>query len=247
MLSAWIAVQPAPANLVLSLVATGRIDLSSPLRWRGHLRDEPAEFPWGISLNLGLDSVEFEGAGLDLAGGMRVTYSYMLARRRVAAPAILDNSQIGAFWAGREVLTPALAKLEAVARTRGIQVTHETRGQSFNLDGATGEVLWPAADTGDIETAAKNNDSVVIRLQFRNRIFFLPGDAETEAESAILSERANGSLVADVLKVGHHGSKNSTTSELLAAVHPKLAIISAGAENPYGHPSKELLERLDTA
>ncbi len=112
---------------------------------------------------MGLDSVEFEGAGLDLAGGMRVTYSSMLARRRVAAPAILDNSQIGAFWVGREVLTPALAKLEAVARTRGIQVTHETRGQSFNLDGATGEVLWPTADTGDIETAAKNNDSLGIR------------------------------------------------------------------------------------
>src|SRR2546430_14161910 len=49
-------------------------------------------------------------------------------------PAIFDNFQIGAFWVGREVLAPALAKLEAVARTRGIQVIHETRGQSFNLD-----------------------------------------------------------------------------------------------------------------
>ncbi len=50
-----------------------------------------------------------------------------------------------------------------------------------------------------------------------------------------------------MLKVAHHGSKNSTTSELLAAVHPKLAIVSAGAENPYGHPSKELLDRLHDA
>lgn len=86
-----------------------------------------------------------------------------------------------------------------------------------------------------------------MRLQFHGRSFFLPGDAETQAESSILSENADRRLDADVLKVGHHGSKNSTTPELLAAVHPKLAIISAGAENSYGHPSKELLDRLRDA
>ena len=86
-----------------------------------------------------------------------------------------------------------------------------------------------------------------MRLQFHGRSLFLPGDAETQAESAILSEGAGQPLDADVLKVGHHGSKNSTTPEFLAAIHPKLAIISAGAENPYGHPSKELLNRLRDA
>jgi hypothetical protein len=54
-------------------------------------------------------------------------------------------------------------------------------------------------------------------------------------------------LRAEVLKIGHHGSKNSTTSEFLAAVRPRLAIISVGADNPYGHPNAELLERLANA
>jgi competence protein ComEC len=49
------------------------------------------------------------------------------------------------------------------------------------------------------------------------------------------------------LKVGHHGSKNSTTPEFLAAMHPSVAVVSAGEDNPYGHPNQELLERLENA
>jgi competence protein ComEC len=75
----------------------------------------------------------------------------------------------------------------------------------------------------------------------------LPGDAEKQAEYQMLSENPPESLRADVLKIGHHGSKNSSTPELLAAVRPHLALISAGRENPYGHPSPELLQRLEDA
>ena len=60
-------------------------------------------------------------------------------------------------------------------------------------------------------------------------------------------EENSGGLHADVLKVGHHGSKNSTTQEFLDAVAPTIAIISSGEDNPYGHPSPELLERLETS
>lgn len=72
----------------------------------------------------------------------------------------------------------------------------------------------------------------------------MPGDAEKQVEREILSENSVETLHSDVLKIGHHGSKNSTTSELLAAVQPRLAITSAGEDNPYGHPSPEVLERL---
>ena len=72
----------------------------------------------------------------------------------------------------------------------------------------------------------------------------LPGDAEKQAEYAMLSETAAEKLHADVLKVGHHGSKNSTMPEFLKSVGPEIAIISAGEQNPYGHPSAEVLERL---
>jgi len=93
----------------------------------------------------------------------------------------------------------------------------------------------------------QNNDSLVFHIQYRHRSFLLPGDAEAQAEATILSENPQSELQSDLLKVGHHGSKNSTTPKFLAAVHPQLAIISAGEQNPYGHPSRELLERLQTA
>ena len=63
------------------------------------------------------------------------------------------------------------------------------------------------------------------------------------AERAMLSGPPDR-LHADILKIGHHGSKNSTTPDFLSAVHPSLAIISSGEDNPYGHPSPELLQRL---
>ena len=66
-------------------------------------------------------------------------------------------------------------------------------------------------------------------------------------EREILSENTAEKMHADVLKIGHHGSKNSTTLEFLAAVQPRLGIISAGEDNPYGHPSRESLERLENA
>lgn len=137
--------------------------------------------------------------------------------------------------------------MEFTARSRGIRIQHESRGEHFDWDGATGEILWPEPSSGDPAASAKNNDSVVIRLRYRDRSLLLSGDAEYQAESAILSEMATEALHSDVLKVGHHGSKNSTTLEFLAAVQPQLAIISAGAENPYGHPSPELLQRLTDA
>ena len=63
----------------------------------------------------------------------------------------------------------------------------------------------------------------------------------------MLSESNGQTMQSDVLKIGHHGSKNSTTPDFLAAVMPGLAIISAGEENPYGHPSPQLLDRLQQA
>ncbi|GAC1634119.1 MAG: DNA internalization-related competence protein ComEC/Rec2 [Candidatus Acidiferrum sp.] len=161
--------------------------------------------------------------------------------------AVLNNFRVGSLWIGREVQTPALAQLEAIAHANSVAIVHETRGQMFPWDGAEGEVLWPERDDGDPPAIAKNNDSLVFRLRFGKRTFLLPGDAEFQAESEILAENPEGALRADVLKIGHHGSKNSTTQEFLSAVRPQLAVISAGAENPYGHPSPQLLQRLADA
>ena len=160
--------------------------------------------------------------------------------------AILENFKVGRLWIGRDVLMPALARLESLAKNRNIPIEHELRGQSFNWDGVAGEFLWPETEpAGQIASAAKNDDSLVLRLIYRNRSILLPGDAEKQAEQAILAENAAKTLHSDVLKIGHHGGKNSTTTEFLAAVEPKIGIISVGQANPYGHPSPELLARLE--
>jgi competence protein ComEC len=97
----------------------------------------------------------------------------------------------------------------------------------------------------EIALQAKNNDSLVIRLKYGDRSILLPGDAEKQVEYTMLDENEPAFLHADVLKVGHDGSKNSTMPEFLSAVAPQVSIISAGEENLYGHPSPELLERLE--
>jgi len=107
------------------------------------------------------------------------------------------------------------------------------------------DLLWPEAAPDEVAPEAKNNDSLVVRLQYGARTILLPGDAEKQVEYAMLAENAPGFLHADVLKVGHHGSKNSSMPEFLDAVEPRISVISAGEENPYGHPSPELLERLE--
>jgi len=158
--------------------------------------------------------------------------------------AVLGNFQVGRLWLGRETETPALGQLKKLAEGRHIPIEHELRGQSFLWDGVQVDFLWPQIPPEEIAPSAKNNDSLVVRLQYKERSVLLPGDAEKQAEYAMLSETDAGKLHADVLKVGHHGSKNSTMPEFLDSVGPEIAIISAGEQNPYGHPSPELLERL---
>jgi hypothetical protein len=83
-----------------------------------------------------------------------------------------------------------------------------------------------------------------LRLNYGEHSMMLPGDAEKQAGSSILSDNGETALRADVLKVGHHGRKNSTMPGFLAAVRPRVAVISAGKNNPYGHPNPELLKAL---
>ena len=162
-------------------------------------------------------------------------------------PAILQNFRVGTLWIGREVESAALANLEKLAREKKIAVVHEMRGSTFSWDGVETQFLWPEIAPTEVGPAPKNNDSLVLRLKYGERSVMLPGDAEKQAESSILADNSEEALRADVLKVGHHGSKNSTMPGLLAAVRPRVAVISAGENNSYGHPNPELLERLTDA
>ena len=100
------------------------------------------------------------------------------------------------------------------------------------------EVLWPppAAPLAP----SRNNDSIVLRVRFGERIFLFTGDIEKRSE-AFLS--AHAPLRADVVKVPHHGSKSSSTLEFVTAARPTLAVISVGQTSMFGHPHQEVVER----
>ncbi len=163
--------------------------------------------------------------------------------------AVLQNFSVGRVWLGNDNASPALAHFKATAGQAHVPIEREVRGQSFMWDGVQVDFLWPdsAAEADAGAPTAKNNDSLVVRLKYGDRRILLPGDAEKQAEYEMLSENDETGLHADVLKIGHHGSKNSTMPEFLAAVGPQIGIISAGEQNPYGHPSPDLLGRLKEA
>lgn len=102
------------------------------------------------------------------------------------------------------------------------------------------EILFPFEG---ILSGDSNASSIVSRLVYGNTEFMLTGDAPKGVEEILIN--SNVDLESDVLKVGHHGSKTSTTIEFIEEVNPKYAIISAGEENSYGHPHKEVLDNLE--
>ncbi len=161
--------------------------------------------------------------------------------------AILENFHVGKLWIGREVSSATLERLERLARDRGISRELEIRGKSFDWDGVRGEFLWPEASPENTASTVKNDDWLVLKLQYGDRTILLPGDPEREAEHEFLAENATEAVRSDVLKIGHHGGKNSTTQAFLDAVRPQIGIISVGESNPYGHPNPELLDRLEAA
>lgn len=118
-----------------------------------------------------------------------------------------------------------------------IPVIEAVPGQQYGLGGATLDILGPAGTFTE-----SNNMSVVCRITFGQRRFLMMGDAEKKAENALLQNGAD--LRADVLKIGHHGSRSSTGSKFLAAVSPTHAVISCGMDNRYGHPHPETLDVL---
>ena len=112
------------------------------------------------------------------------------------------------------------------------------------LDGLTFSVLAPWPDLVASLHGETNDGSIVMRADYGDLSILLTGDAELMEERALLAQDTVGELRVDILKVGHHGSKGSTSEAFLDAVRPKLAAISVGANNSYGHPTSETLSRL---
>lgn len=93
--------------------------------------------------------------------------------------------------------------------------------------------------------APVNNDSLVMRVQYGKASALLEGDAEVASEQAMVADGQIGPVT--LLKVGHHGSRSSTTPEFFAAAAPKDAVISVGKGNTFGHPKEEVIDRIAAA
>ena len=153
--------------------------------------------------------------------------------------AVLNNFQVGELWVGRDGNSSAYRALLAEAAAHHIPVIHRLAGQTFNWDGTSGQILWP--DSPDAAPQPENNDSVVLRVGLGAIHFLLPGDAERQVEDVLT--RDADPLDSDFLKVPHHGSKTSSTEDFLKAVHPHIAVVSVGEDNPYGQPNPATVAR----
>jgi competence protein ComEC len=157
--------------------------------------------------------------------------------------AVLKNFKPRELWVGVLPPSQALTNIVASAESLGVKVVRHWEGDKFDLGGATVEVLFPPRDWR-VGPRPQNNDSMVLRVSFGNSSLLLEGDAEKQVERYVASR---SHPVANLIKIGHHGSANATTPELMAEAQPQFASISVGLGNSFGLPRIETLEHLANA
>lgn len=136
-----------------------------------------------------------------------------------------------------------VAKLfDELVASEGAEVFVAQAGQQLQLGAST--TLLILSPEGDPSLWESNTASIVAQLQYGDSTFMLTGDAPVNIEEYIA--KSYGSLIeSDVLKLGHHGSRTSTGAIFLDTVLPKFAVVSAGKDNSYGHPHREVVESLE--
>ena len=177
----------------------------------------------GIS---GLDYIVCSHADDDHIGGLSAPLANMPVKN-VIAPKTEAN-------------TNSFRSLKSKIAAQGLTVKHPRAGEKMNFGDCQIEFCGPISEND----ADRNNGSIVMKIVYGETSFLFTGDAEREEEKEILEKGYD--ISATVLKVGHHGSKNSTTYPFLREIMPEYAIISVG-ENSYGHPTDETLSRLRDA
>ncbi len=158
-------------------------------------------------------------------------------------PDVIKFFDIGEVYMPRTThTTQTYERLLLAIREKGLRITEASAGVVlFDLPDLRAVFVAPVSSGYD----NLNDWSAVLRIEYGDTAFVLAGDAEAKSEEEMVSSGVK--LTANVLKVGHHGSRTSTTLGFLTAVSPEIAVISVGAGNNYGHPAPETLSRLASA
>jgi competence protein ComEC len=163
---------------------------------------------------------------------------------------ILQDFPVREVWEGKGAPDlPLYREFRALLQEKGIPLQSLAAGKSLSNPPLYVAVLHPSrlylkgSPRGAFSD--ENNNSLVLKIRYGSISFLFPGDIEAEAENRILSRRPY--LASQVLKVPHHGGKTSSSRPFIRAVAPRFAVASAGAFNPFGHPSPEVVKRYEAA
>lgn len=155
---------------------------------------------------------------------------------------VINSFDIGQIYMPKvEHTTKTYEDVLTTISNKGLKPIAPTPGSTFNLGETKFTILAPNSSSYE----DLNNYSIVLKMEYGNTSFLFAGDAEDVSEQEMLNKGYD--LSADVLKIGHHGSSSSTTQAFLSKVNPKYAVIMVGADNNYGHPAQETMDKLKAA
>lgn len=159
---------------------------------------------------------------------------------------VLKRYEVGAIlMTGVDYPSPNYDEFLKVASSKNIQTFIANNNLDFRFGEVVLDILYPEKQMLGKTIKNLNNSSIVTKVSYKGKQILLTGDMELEEENLLIETGLN--LKADVLKVGHHGSRTSTSKIFLNLVKPEIAVIQSGEGNSFGHPHKETLDKLKAA